>query len=1169
MYYKHSYTTTKAMSDVSEQIGEPLAVWNEQSGGQTYNVIYAGQVYQNQYWVERWHSPGEVGVNGTASPHNAWQWQRAATIQELNDIGDTPGHEVTPIPGDPHPPVLECDKLTEETYEKVDYQPDGSGRSNLSYTASRVCKSMYNEYYEDSSRPKVAAYITDWCQYDSRLDNGVTNDPKDFGRGYDLTKIPATAYDKLVFSFMAVCGDTVGPLAKEIADVVEGWNKQLGPDDPEITEGHIIPVDPYGDLGTTRNVGLPDGTGHYDLSQTNFLPYYNQDRAAGLLGGLRELQNTARLQGHRLDLAFSIGGWSLSGYFSAMAADPAKRRVFIDSILDFFERFPMFSGIDIDWEYPGGGGLESNIFDEVNDGPNYAILIKELRTALDARFGAHDHKEISIASSAVVSKLQKSAIADLIANGLDNIFLMSYDLFGTGWAEHIGHHTNLTSPPGAHPNSGYDLSADTAIKYLRYVLGVPANSIQLGFANYGRACLGADLSGQPVNRSYDMEGRALGTFEKGAPELFDIFNNYFDVEHQLAAGQDDNSFVLMTDTLADADVLYNPTGGHYISLDTPRSVKIKAEYAAKHGLGGIFSWSGDQDNGLLANAAREGAGYVPKPTEKIDMGPLYNPGVPFELEPIIPDNNNIAVLQYDQQTQDAYDQVGYKSDGSGESNLSYTASRVCKSMYNQYVQDNKRAKVSAYITDWCQFDGRLDNIGNPAAYGRGFDLNKVSRTGYDRLVFSFMAVCGDTTGPLADQIATVVDGWNSQLNDGDTPIGNGHIVPIDPYADLGSTRNVGLPEGSGHSGALDEFLAYYNQEDAAGLLGGLRELQKNALLAGHTLELAFSIGGWSLSGYFSDMVKDVDARKTFIDSIIDFFERFPMFSCVDIDWEYPGGGGLESNSFDPENDGPNYAKLIGELRAELDKHFGAGDRKEISIASSAVVAKINRSNIPDLIANGLDNIFLMSYDLFGTGWAEHIGHHTNLLSPPGADPDGDYDLSTDVAIRHLIDNLGVPPEKIHLGYANYGRSCVGANLDTRDYTKDGNALGTFENGAPELFDIFNNYFDVEDPDQGAAGKNGFVLKTDTLADADVLYQEGSGHYISLDTPRTVKLKAEYATAQGLGGVFSWSGDQDCGLLANSAREGAGYELAPAGRKIDMEPFYNTGEAFELKPVPSK
>ncbi|SUH17907.1 exochitinase [Salmonella enterica subsp. enterica] len=46
------------------------------------------------------------------------------------------------------------------------------------------------------------------------------------------------------------------------------------------------------------------------------------------------------------------------------------------------------------------------------------------------------------------------------------------------------------------------------------------------------------------------------------------------------------------------------------------------------------------------------------------------------------------------------------------------------------------------------------------------------------------------------------------------------------------------------------------------------------------------------------------------------FKQFPMFSEVDIDWEYPNNEGA-GNPFGPE-DGANYALLIAELRKQLD-----------------------------------------------------------------------------------------------------------------------------------------------------------------------------------------------------------------------------------------------------------
>ena len=44
-----------------------------------------------------------------------------------------------------------------------------------------------------------------------------------------------------------------------------------------------------------------------------------------------------------------IGGWNAgSGSYSMMAADPQKRKTFIDSLSDFLDTYK-FDGVDLDW----------------------------------------------------------------------------------------------------------------------------------------------------------------------------------------------------------------------------------------------------------------------------------------------------------------------------------------------------------------------------------------------------------------------------------------------------------------------------------------------------------------------------------------------------------------------------------------------------------------------------------------------------------------------------------------------------------------------------------------------------------------------------------------------------------------------------------------------------
>ncbi|MBN9682593.1 MULTISPECIES: glycosyl hydrolase family 18 protein [unclassified Corallococcus] len=594
---------------------QPLAAWNRQSGGDTFQVIFNGKVYENAWWVEAIHCPGQVDDPNT----NPWRYKRDATQPEMDELGNpTDCNNPIPEPGDA---LTRDDAQTLAGYKKVGYERDGSGTSKLSYSSARVAKPVYNQYAQASTKPKVSAYITDWCQYDGRLDKPADQlEAKDYGRGFDLLNIPVTAYDRLIFSFMGVYKQARNPETKpgdkDIADSIIAHAEGAGFGQL----GHVTLVDAWGDLASYRNCGLT--AGHYDVTPTNWLNYYTESQVAGLLGGLRELKKKADAANHPLDLAFSIGGWSMSAYFSPMAADPAQRKVFIDSVIDIFTRFPMFSAVDIDWEYPGGGGLDFNpVLPE--DGANFALLIEELRARLDAlpALPGGKKREITIAAACDVEKLKRANIPELIRKGLNNVYLMAYDFFGFSWANELAHHTNLHASPGR------PFSAEAAVKYL-LESGVPSTALHMGYANYGRAAAQAN----PDTGTHNKQGSPLGSFEAGAVEFFDSIFNHIDFTKSPPEGK--HGFTLYTDPTPNADYLYSSTMQHFISLDTPRTVKAKAEFALEHQLGGMFSWSADQDDGLLCNAAREGLGYSLTANGKtFDMAPTYKPGATRPLGP--------------------------------------------------------------------------------------------------------------------------------------------------------------------------------------------------------------------------------------------------------------------------------------------------------------------------------------------------------------------------------------------------------------------------------------------------------------------------------------------------------------------------------------------------------
>ena len=105
-----------------------------------------------------------------------------------------------------------------------------------------------------------------------------------------------------------------------------------------------------------------------------------------------------------LKVVMSIGGWTLSKYFSDVAATPASRQAFVQSCVDLLLRgnlptggWPeqsggngvaagLFDGVDIDWEYPGidaGNGANHSPADV----HNATLLLQEFRRQFD-EYGA-------------------------------------------------------------------------------------------------------------------------------------------------------------------------------------------------------------------------------------------------------------------------------------------------------------------------------------------------------------------------------------------------------------------------------------------------------------------------------------------------------------------------------------------------------------------------------------------------------------------------------------------------------------------------------------------------------------------------------------------------------------------------------------------------------------
>lgn len=299
--------------------------------------------------------------------------------------------------------------------------------------------------------------------------------------------------------------------------------------------------------------------------------------------------------------------------------------------------------------------------------------------------------------------------------------------------------------------------------------------------------------------------------------------------------------------------------------------------------------------------------------------------------------------------------------------------------------------------------------------------------------------------------------------------------------------------------------------DPGVLRGNFKQLQLLKKKHPH-LKTLISVGGWTLSGPFSDLAVTDEGRKKFAKSCVAFMLKYG-FDGVDIDWEYPGGGGLETNKTRPE-DKQNYTLLLAELRAQLDVQ-GKTDKRAYLLTIAAPAGPKTFANLElDKIHKHLDWLNLMSYDFHG-GWSDATNFNAALF-PAKADPTKDEVIRTKFNASAAVTAYlaaGVPAEKLVLGVPFYGRGWSGVKPANDGLFQAHNKQlpqGTWEAGVFDYKDIAANYL----------GKRGKRFWHDE-AKVPWLFDAQTGLVISYDDPESLKLKAEYARDKKLGGVMIW------------------------------------------------
>lgn len=278
------------------------------------------------------------------------------------------------------------------------------------------------------------------------------------------------------------------------------------------------------------------------------------------------------------------------------------------------------------------------------------------------------------------------------------------------------------------------------------------------------------------------------------------------------------------------------------------------------------------------------------------------------------------------------------------------------------------------------------------------------------------------------------------------------------------------------------------------------------------LKIVLSLGGWDGSAGFSDAAASDESRRAFARSCADLAAEHGL-DGVDLDWEYPVSGGALGMVHRPQ-DRENFTALLRDLREALDQQ-GDQDGKRYVLTIAGAVGKSYLNNIdPQAVAEIVDHIFVMAYDIYGP-WSSATAFNAPLYQP--TDGPHRYRSSVDGGVSAWLDR-GVPSEKLVLGMPLYGY--------------------IFQ-------DVDDRYDGLYQPFSSAKSVSWNKIKRDYLSkdayqqfyhqEASVPYLYGNRTFVSYEDPVSIAAKADLAWRRDLGGFGFWELSHDSeGELVQSA-----------------------------------
>jgi GH18 family chitinase len=416
----------------------------------------------------------------------------------------------------------------------------------------------------------------------------------------------------------------------------------------------------------------------------------------------------------------------------------------------------------------------------------------------------------------------------------------------------------------------------------------------------------------------------------------------------------------------------------------------------------------------------------------------------------------------------------------------------------------EQRKIVGYYPNW-------------GIYQKGFPVTKIRGDRINVINYAFLIPLDRTMPTAWDKIVSTYRGWKYSnyaaymQQPAGTTLSAG-IGLFDEYADAGANS----------AGEALTMAPAYTPSSNFGQLQALKAKYPK-------LKTMISIGGWTLSAPLYSISRDAQKRADFAKSSVYVMVKYG-FDGIDVDWEYPGGGGLDGSGVASTSDGANYNLLLKAIRDEMNRQTAIDGKKYyLSIAGPGGDEKIANMD-PKAISQVADWINIMTYDFHG-GWDSYTGINAPMVNidPSAGRANWSVQGATQIYLNGLNGKGGVPAAQLVLGVPFYGRGWDGVQAGPNG---DGLGQAGYEATSPGLGETefpYNSLFS-----SGAltytngvyAGAGGYKRYWNAAAQVPYLYSATAKRFITYDDSESMRVKANYANQVGLGGLMFWELSED-------------------------------------------